>query len=142
MKKHLLIVCAIAAALSLCMLAGCSTTSKGSVNLDNDGLAENNGGDLTVTLKGNPTTGYEWTYTIEGDKVEFVSSDYKQDNEDKEVAGAGGTYTFKFKVTGATEAKIHFDYARSWEETPDDRWCEVRLESSSNGNITKLIGVN
>ena len=73
----------------------------------------------TVELAGNPTTGYEWTYTISPDGViKVVTDDYIQDDNAKDYDGVGGTYVFTFESVAEGEAEIVFEYARSWETGP------------------------
>lgn len=138
MKKHLLIVCALAAALCLGLLASCSAPSAGSVNVGKDGRATSNGSELVVTLKGNPTTGYEWKYEIQGKNLQFVDSNYVADSN---ATGSGGTYTFRFKATGSSEATIVFTYARGWEKTDQDATCKVKIDAGIGGNIKTVVGI-
>lgn len=141
MKHHILTACTLVAVLGICLLAGCSSSAS-AVNLADDGYAEAKDSELTVTLKGNPTTGYVWNYRINGENVECTLSDYAQDKANEGMAGAGGTYTFKFKATGATEATVQFTYARAWEKTEWDRTCSVTISANNSGKIVTLTGTD
>ena len=71
----------------------------------------------TVTLEGNPTTGYTWVYTLPPETViREVSHEYIADTSDKNMVGSGGKFIFTFEAIAAGEADIIFSYRRSWEE--------------------------
>ena len=67
----------------------------------------------TVTLKGNPTTGYSWQYTIEDSSI--IKLDKESSVPDSAAMGAGSTFTWDFKALKAGETKIIFKYYRPWE---------------------------
>lgn len=68
------------------------------------------GRDGTIVLKGNPTTGYAWHYTIENSEImEPVSDAYVPDSN---AIGAGGTYTWTFRALKKGQTKIVFTYYR------------------------------
>ncbi|MCL2484723.1 MAG: protease inhibitor I42 family protein [Endomicrobia bacterium] len=68
-----------------------------------------------ISLDGNPTTGYSWTYrqTNEG-IVREVSSKYESEQSD--LMGRGGTFIFVFKGINKGETELIFEYLRPWEE--------------------------
>lgn len=91
MKKILLVLC------MALMLCGCSK-----------------GKTASITLKGNPTTGYEWTYSFSNEGVlKEKSNNYITDNEN--LTGSGGKYDFVFEGEKEGTTKIIFEYKRSWE---------------------------
>ena len=68
---------------------------------------------FSIDLKGNPTTGYTWHYTIEnGDLLQLVSETSMADSG---LIGAGSTFTWQFKAQKTGETRIVFKYYRSWE---------------------------
>lgn len=73
-------------------------------------------GDIArIVLKGNPTTGYDWQYTVgDTDVVGITGQSYVPDSD---LIGAGGTYTWSFKVLKAGKTTIMFQYYRPWEGT-------------------------
>jgi predicted secreted protein len=73
------------------------------------------GGTVAISLKGNPTTGYGWYYTI-GDSaiIEKTDDSFTSDSSSAEIVGAGGTFTWNFKALKAGETTITFKYYRSW----------------------------
>jgi len=78
-------------------------------------IATTVGSTIPVSLKGNPTTGYNWLYTI-GDSsiIEKTTDNYVSDSKSASIVGAGGTYTWTFKALKAGETTITFKYYRSW----------------------------
>ena len=141
MSKKLLAILTLACALALGGLVACSGGSGTSIggNLGGGTFAVE-GNKVTVSLPGNITTGYAWSYAIDGSNVELASEDYKTEATSAPVSGAGGTQTYEFNVTGAGDATITFTYARSWETTDSDQTCQLQL-SAPNGTVTSANAV-
>ena len=70
---------------------------------------------LYVYVKENVSTGYKWTYDIEGTGIIFKDSNWVCDVPDKTIVGAGGTSTYEFAADGEGEFKITMQYLRDWE---------------------------
>ena len=139
MKRIVLVIAAAVAAslFALCALSGCMINS-GKANFLN-GEASYDGSTLTVTLPGNETTGYAWSYLIEGENIECTVDLYKADEADNETEGAGGTQTYRFKTTGPCEGTtIKFAYARSWESSTGDLAGHIDIYTNSAGDITSF----
>jgi inhibitor of cysteine peptidase len=80
----------------------------------------NVGDTMTVTLAGNPTTGYEWTadLTDEAAALLVAAEDdpaYLADTVDPNVVGSGGMYTFTFTAAAAGQVELKLKYWRSFE---------------------------
>lgn len=110
-------------------LTACGSPTVKLAEQDNGQAAEVNSGErVSITLEGNPTTGYSWEL-IEYDAavVEPVGeAEYKSDSK---LIGGGGAYTFTFKalVPGMTTVKLV--YQRSWEtDTEPIEVFEVTLK--------------
>lgn len=100
-------------------LAGCSGTNQ-----------------MTVTLGGNPTTGYAWTYTVsDPDVLKEVSNEYKQDADTEGLTGAGGEYVFVFEGGNEGEADLVFSYLRDWEEEEPIATIAYHVVVDNNKNI-------
>jgi predicted secreted protein len=84
-----------------------------------------------VVLKGNPTTGYTWHYTIEDNDI--VELDSENATQDSELIGAGSTYTWNFKALKAGQTKIIFKYYRDW---------EGEASATADNTVEYLLGVN
>ncbi len=73
-----------------------------------------NTGDIgSVSLKGNPTTGYTWQYKIQDESI--VKPDTESSVPDSGLTGAGSTFTWKFKALKPGTTTITFRYYRPWE---------------------------
>ena len=73
----------------------------------------------TIKLEGNPTTGYEWIYTMSPEGVvREVSHDYIPDANSGNLVGSGGTFVFTFEAIAEGEAVLVFSYLRKWESVP------------------------
>ena len=93
----------------------------------------------TIILEGNPTTGYEWFFTISPEGVVILSSaDYVVDNPDAD--GSGGTYFFTFEPVSPGKAEITFEYYRDWEDDPplDTEVYQATVDEELNLTLTKL----
>lgn len=154
MKKLAPVVFA-ALCISLLCMAGCSCTvtvndtSKGKSDPapapapaapqaqysidDADILVE--GGAITVSMPGNPTTGYEWTCTANGDNLKIVSDNFEEPKGTEAKSGAGGLYTFVAEADGTGTTTLEFKYARSWEKSKDDAWINIEVVVK-DGKIT------
>lgn len=70
----------------------------------------------TVTLKGNPTTGYSWHYVVADSTILCTSSQtYVADSSASGLVGTGGTYNWEFRALKAGKTSITFKYYRDWE---------------------------
>lgn len=112
----------------LILAAGCADSS-GAVKMNVDGGRVDYGaGDLAVLLDSNPTTGYEWTYDMDGTAMEAPEAgDYVADDLTTGLNGAGGVQIFQFKADGSGEVTLTFTYARSWEQTDSDKTLVLKI---------------
>jgi inhibitor of cysteine peptidase len=71
----------------------------------------------TISLPGNPTTGFSWTVTkIGGTALEQVGTvEYVPDRAPPGMVGTGGTAVLKFKAVKLGQSTISMGYARPWE---------------------------
>ena len=91
--------------------------------------------DYPITFTENPTTGYEWTYTVSDDTVLAVA-DEEYAAPDSEMAGAPGTHTWVLSGLKEGEASVIFTYARSWESAPDDPVVTMTFTVDADMNLT------
>ncbi len=73
---------------------------------------------FTLTLKGNPTTGYTWEASEVPSEVLLTEKHYEQDKTDPAMVGVGGAFHFHFKAVKKGEANIRLEYRRPWEKLP------------------------
>jgi predicted secreted protein len=91
------------------------------------------GQSATITLEGNPTTGYEWSVASfdnpgvlkSGFGGIYISHADASDSEPPRV-GVGGTYSWTYQAVQAGKATVSLAYARSWEtDTPAAKTFDV-----------------
>lgn len=90
---------------------------------------------LEVRLAGNPTTGYEWSWSLEGNNIlQEQSYEYIPEDTSGLRDGAGGLCLFRFEPMAAGEAVLHFAYARPWEnEAPADSYTVQVAVTETDG---------
>lgn len=115
MKK---LVLSLAALLLVGLFAAC-----------NSGSAASGSKEATITLEGNPTTGYSWAYAVSPEGVvEEVSNNYEQDpTSASDMVGVGGTFTYVFKGLAEGEAQVTFTYSQSWDTSTEPAETVVYL---------------
>ena len=79
------------------------------------------GNKLEITMTANPSTGYDWTYTIDGDSVEYADRVYAATPGTENMVGSGGTYTYYFTAVEPGTSEITFIYSRSWDVASVER---------------------
>ncbi len=109
---------------------------------DNEGMDIAIKGNLmTVSLDGNATTGYTWSYTISDPTVlTCESDDYAENSHEEGMVGVPGVQHYTFKAMSEGSATVVFTYARDWEsgETGDAKTIEADVDDS--GNISATMG--
>lgn len=76
------------------------------------------GGEFSITLASNPTTGYGWESSYDELYVQLIGEEFIPGSE--ELVGAGGEETFTFGALQSGTTEITFSYIRPWEgEQPD-----------------------
>jgi inhibitor of cysteine peptidase len=99
------------------------------INADSNGqtISMNTGDTLTVSIEGNPTTGYTWELS-EVDQAILKSAGDPDFKSSSTLVGAGGTYTFKFDAIAAGTTTMKLKYWRSFEkDTPPINTFEVTV---------------
>jgi inhibitor of cysteine peptidase len=80
------------------------------------------GGEFTIALESNPTTGYTWEEGHDAAMLTLVDDRYEAGQKAKEgLVGAGGTHYFKYKALKSGKTEITLTYKRSWEEGSGDQ---------------------
>ncbi|MFH1150764.1 MAG: protease inhibitor I42 family protein [Actinomycetota bacterium] len=126
----LLTALALAVALAL-LLAGCggeSTDQSGESQTTESSMKVKEGQDFTISLKSNPTTGFQWELAEPLDEkvVTKVSSEYKPDvSGGSSAVGAGGVEVWTFRATGRGDTEIKLKYVQPWQK--DAKPAEERV---------------
>ncbi|MHB8910971.1 MAG: protease inhibitor I42 family protein [Syntrophales bacterium] len=69
---------------------------------------------ISLTLTGNPTTGYTWE-VAEIDRSVLAPDPAPSFAADSALTGAGGTFTFRFSALKAGSSAVKLSYRRPWE---------------------------
>lgn len=114
MKKWMLLVLAA----SLLFLGACGKTAAPEAEPGTPNSAYNPDKKvLEVSLEGNPTTGYAWTWSQEGEgAVRLESEEYIPEDTSGLWDGVGGVCLFRFAPEAEGEGRLLFSYARPWED--------------------------
>jgi inhibitor of cysteine peptidase len=74
------------------------------------------GHNITIILKSNPTTGYQWQIAkpLDETTLKLMSSEYLPDQTN--LVGVGGKQVWRFKALKPGETSISFKYVRPWEK--------------------------
>lgn len=84
---------------------------------------------FTVALEENPTTGYQWIMSIDGESVVLLSDQYVMDEAAPGMVGVGGTHFFYYKAESAGTSVINGVYKQAWMETsPEDETFTLTVE--------------
>ncbi|MGL4985742.1 MAG: protease inhibitor I42 family protein [Treponemataceae bacterium] len=85
---------------------------------------------FTLSLDGNPTTGYAWNFLDleKQDFVELIDSIYvPYASEGEKILGGGGTYFFKFKSIKRGTVILKANYTRSWQKAENPKQKEFTV---------------
>lgn len=99
---------------------------------------------ITLELFSNPTTGYDWYYTLEKDNkknniIQEVSNKYIPDKpKDSKICGSGGKRVWKFKGIKPGATKIKFEYKRPGQSNNAIKSIEFIFKVNKQNKI-KLI---
>lgn len=76
---------------------------------------------LKLTLKENPTTGYEWIMAVSSG-LKIISDKYIPSSNSNGIVGAGGVHEWKIKAIDEGQQLISGIYKRPWEDiNPNDQ---------------------
>ena len=130
-KTYLLFIVAMASIL----LTGCGHINTTIPTSSPSPAIETDDNTFAVQLYENPSTGYEWTYTMDQDGIiELVSTNTISDKED--VDGAGYKLIYEFKGVTEGDVTVTFNYQSLWETDEPDREKIYELHVNDSGCIT------
>lgn len=91
---------------------------------------------LFISLEGNPTTGYIWDYTTEGNgEIELADESIEKTTE---LLGAPSTFYYSFRGKKEGNVTLIFEYARPWEDGEKLSTEIYKLKVNQNLTITEL----
>lgn len=85
---------------------------------ENSQVELNKGQFLTVSLEGNPTTGFTWEAADLDDQI-LRQVGEAQFSPDSDLIGAGGTQTLRFEALNSGQTTLGLVYHRPWEDKSD-----------------------
>ena len=71
---------------------------------------------LSITLPGNPTTGYAWETNPTPDAAILELVEEPTFTSDSKALGSGGEFTFTYLAAGEGQVKLRLIYHRSFEQ--------------------------
>lgn len=78
-------------------------------------MADVSENDATMAFAGNPTTGYDWSYTFSQEGIlSEVSNQYEPGENAAELVGAGGIHSWYFEAVAPGDVTVTFTYAQPW----------------------------
>lgn len=80
------------------------------------------GGQLTVALAGNRTTGYSWAVAAKPTNLTATGKDYVQDAAPAGMVGVGGTEKFTFRATSAGRGRLRLEHRGAGGRGVADTW--------------------
>ena len=90
---------------------------------------------LALTVKSNPTTGFQWE-AAQDQELFAVQSDYLAEPRSGPVSGAGGRQRFLLTPRAPGTVQLTFTYARPWEEGGSAAQFSCAVEIDENLMIT------
>jgi inhibitor of cysteine peptidase len=100
------------------LLASCAPALTYSKQDDGKVISVKVGDTFSITLDGNPTTGYAWE-TLPDSAALLTLVGEPAYNSSSDLLGAGGTYTFTFKAIAKGSTTLELIYHRSFETGVD-----------------------
>lgn len=142
MKKKILLMMACGV-LAVAMLAGCASSQQNEDPKQSDIELQNGNAHylenvLTISLNENPTTGYTWSYTLEGTNLVFSNDSYEPDEAEEGVAGSGGTHDFVFEGTSEGSATLSFTEGQPWEGGETGSSMNLLVKTDAQNNIVSV----
>ncbi len=114
MKKCLILV--LLFGIASILLTACSGTKVRITESDNGQTIDLKQGDtLSLSIDGNPTTGYQWEVEEVDSSILALKGDPKFISSSSSV-GAGGNYIFNFTATAPGTTNLKLIYYRSFEK--------------------------
>jgi inhibitor of cysteine peptidase len=134
---------AIALSAGLFLVSSCIGPSSYDLGYNDNGstLKLNTGDTLTITLDGNPTTGYLWVFgaPFDPEMLVMTSESYSKPEGPKGMVGVPVKKTMTFKAFNAGRTGIQLEYRRPWERNEKPiKTFEVLVEISGEPLDGKL----
>jgi inhibitor of cysteine peptidase len=98
------------------LLTACSDDDSGKVYTQpGEAITVGEGGEFTIQLSSNPSTGYRWVLTEPpGEQVQLVDDDFEAKGSSQ--PGSGGVQRFVFRGVAKGSTTLQMGYVRPWEQ--------------------------
>lgn len=108
------------------LIIGCGRSGGLALRAGDDGreLALRQGETLTVSLPGNPSTGYTWE-AVGLDEGILRQGGEPEFTPESDALGAPGVQVFRFRVIGQGHTVLNLVYQRPWEEAEPEQTFSV-----------------
>lgn len=90
--------------------------------------------EIKIELKGNPSTGYTWDYSLSNENSVSISKEVKYTGKDG-IVGAPSIYYFKIKSHSPGNSTLTLEYKRPWEENKVLEKKKFNITVNSKGKI-------
>ncbi len=110
----------LAVALLTVIAGACAGNHVLTLDDDGDRVPLASGEEIQVTLEGNATTGFSWELVEYDPAVITPLGESTYDENDGELVGSGGRWTWTLRAVAAGESPVRFVYDRTWEEEPPE----------------------
>ena len=88
-----------------------------------------------LELRGNPTTGYTWIYTIEDDSIIQADEDIQYLGREG-ISGAPSLFTYTIRSIKTGDTTLRFEYKRPWEDKDAEEIRFFKVNVKENGKLT------
>ncbi len=137
----ILCLCATLGVLTACSSHSTQTNADTATSIEiENGIISYTPNLLTVSLDSNPTTGYTWKASVEGDAVKLSHENFSsaENSNEEPIAGEGGVQSFEFTPTNAGISTLTFTYQREWEGAEKDATTLSINVTVENNEITSV----
>ena len=93
---------------------GKNTADPAVIRLDNTASYVLSEDKISFTFVSNPSTGYNWSYTLKGGSVKMTKESFEASNN-RNAAGAPGKQHYTFTAVKQGTSTVTFTYERPWE---------------------------
>ncbi len=123
-KRNQILSCIVVISVLLCITTSCKNRLGKDKNMNTHKIKV--GETVDVSLKANPTTGFQWSEAepVDSTIVEVANKEYKSDPNPDKMAGVGGSEIWTFKGVGKGKTIVKLIYSRPWNK--DDTTATIQ----------------
>lgn len=114
---------------------GKNITDPAAVKLDDTASYVLSEDKIAFTFVSNPSTGYNWSYTLKGGSVKLSKESFEASNN-RNAAGAPGKQHYTFTAVKQGASTITFIYERPWENNDPVYTYVAKITVDASGQIS------